>query len=115
VLDSADDGLYFTPEGLLLIDIKTNQVVSRRFLDSIPTGLAYDPTRKRLYVLDDTGLTAIDAAQMETPELPATGGPPVEGTGANGWLLLGGLLAAIGCLVIWTSFRKRTREENERL
>ncbi len=109
-LDSADGRLYCTAQGLLSIDIKTNEVVFRRILDSIPTGLAYDSTRKRLYVLDDTGLTAIDATQIETPELPATGGPPVEGTGANEWLLLGGFLTAIGSFILWRSFPRRKEQ-----
>ncbi|HEY8767956.1 MAG TPA: hypothetical protein VIP09_11975 [Dehalococcoidia bacterium] len=114
MLDSADDRLYCIAEGLISIDIKTNQIVSRRLLDSIPTGFAYDSSRKRLYVLDDTGLTAIDATQLETPELPATGGPLADG-GTNLPILIGAALAALGCLLLWRSLSKRAPEGNEGL
>jgi len=106
-LNADSDRLYYTSaSGLVSINTKTKELVAIRAFAGTATGLAYDSTRQRLYILDGSGLTAVDASQIDTPPppLPGTGGPPAS-SGASRWIFLRGFLAAIGCLMLWRSFR----------
>jgi DNA-binding beta-propeller fold protein YncE len=111
-LNADSDRLYYTSaSGVVSVDTKTKELVAIRVFAGTATplnatGLAYDSARQRLYILDRSGLMAVHASQIDTPSspLPGTGGPPASPS-ASRWMFLGGLLAAIGCLMLWRSFR----------
>lgn len=91
------------------MDLRSNEFVTQRFgLPWPQLAAAFDNDRQRLYVLNETHLTAIDAAQLDNPaNFPVIGGPPAApGSSASRWLTLGALLAVIGLLLAQSAVRK---------